>query len=65
MVKTHAIIAVLHTIQRRANKMQLHHYISDYNETLILQAGYTVEAFLKLVAQDAVKVAKENLCEEQ
>jgi hypothetical protein len=43
--------------------MQLHYYVSDYNETLILQAGYTVEAFLKLVVQDAVKTAKENLSE--
>ena len=41
--------------------MQLHYYISDYNETLILQAGRTVEGFLKLVAEDAVKTAKENL----
>lgn len=41
--------------------MQLHYYISDYNETLILQAGYTVEAFLKLVARDAVETAKRNL----
>ena len=44
--------------------MQLHLYISDYNETLILQAGTTVEAFLKLVAQDAVTTAKRNLGDE-
>ncbi len=43
--------------------MQLHYYISDYNESLILQAGQEVEAFLKLVAQDAVEVAKRNLRE--
>lgn len=41
--------------------MQLHFYISDYNETLILQAGQEVEAFLKIVAQDAVETAKRNL----
>ena len=41
--------------------MQMHYYVSDYNETLILQAGTTVEAFLKLVAQDAVTTAKRNL----
>lgn len=44
--------------------MQLHLYVSDYNETLILQAGHSVEAFLKLVAQDAVENAKQNLREE-
>ena len=41
--------------------MQIHFYISDYNETLILQAGTTVEAFLKVVARDAVTTAKRNL----
>ena len=45
--------------------MQMHYYISDYNETLILQAGTTVEAFLKLVAQDAVTTAKRNFGEEE
>ncbi len=40
--------------------MQLHYYVSDYNETLILQSGHTVEEFLKLVVLDAVKTAKEN-----
>jgi hypothetical protein len=44
--------------------MQLHYYISDSNETLILQAGYTVEGFLKLVAKDAVETAKQNLSKE-
>jgi hypothetical protein len=43
--------------------MQLHYYVSDYNEKLILQAGQEVEVFLKLVAEDAVKVAKQNLGE--
>ena len=45
--------------------MQLQLYISDYNETLILQAGHSVEDFLKLVAQDAVHRANRNLGEER
>lgn len=65
MAKTHAIIVVHHTMLRSENKMQLHFYISDYNEKLILQAGTTVEAFLKLVAQDAVDTAKQNRGEER
>ena len=51
-------------IKRMGNKMQIHFYISDYNETIILQAGTTVEAFLKLVSQDAVTTAKRNLGDE-
>ena len=43
--------------------MQMHYYVSDYNETLILQAGHSVEVFLKLVVEDAVRAAKENLSE--
>lgn len=44
--------------------MQIHFYISDYNETIILQSGTTVEDFLKSVAQDAVTTAKQNLGDE-
>jgi len=43
--------------------MQMHYYVSDYNETLILQAGHSVEDFLKLVVEDAVGTAKEYLSE--
>lgn len=41
--------------------MQIHYYVSDYNEKIILQAGHSVESFLELVVQDAVKTAKQNL----
>jgi hypothetical protein len=44
--------------------MQLSYYVSDENETLILNAGHEVEAFLKLVVQDAVENAKRYLSED-
>jgi ribosome-interacting GTPase 1 len=43
--------------------LQLHYYVSDYNESLILQAGHSVEDFLKMVARDTVDNAKRNLNE--
>jgi len=45
--------------------MQIHYYISDENEKLILQAGHSVEDFLKLVVRDAVETAKRNLSEDR
>lgn len=44
--------------------MQLHHYISDSDETLILQAGQSIEVFLKLVVRNAVATATRNLSED-
>ncbi len=43
--------------------MQIPYYISDENETLILQAGHNVEDFLSSVVKDAVETAKRNLSE--
>ena len=40
--------------------MQLSYYITDANETLILQAGVTVEGFLKTIVADAVTRAKRD-----
>ena len=41
--------------------LQLHYYVSDADEALILQAGVEVGRFLDIAVQDAVKHAKKNL----
>lgn len=48
----------------RGRYLQLHYYLSDDDETLILQGGVSVARFLDIAVQDAVDRAKKNLGEE-
>lgn len=41
--------------------LQLHYYVSDADEALILQAGIEVGRFLDICVEDAVKRARQNL----
>lgn len=41
--------------------LQLHYYVSDPDEALILQAGVKVPRFLDICVEDAVERAKLNL----
>jgi hypothetical protein len=41
--------------------LQLHYYVSDADEALILQGGIEVGRFLDICIEDAVKRARQNL----
>ena len=47
--------------EQKGRYLQLHYYVSDTNEALILQAGVEVPRFLDICVEDAVERAKQNL----
>ena len=50
--------------KEKGRYLQLHYYVSDADEALILQAGVSIARFLDIAVQDAVERAKRNLGEE-